>query len=212
MRAPVTLAKLRAAVGEPWREKVLADLTNKQANAVNHADMVALASRLGCTVKQIQAVASVESAGGGFERSGRPKILFERHIFHRLTSGRHSVTHFSNPKHGGYSEDSWKKLLDACAIDPDAAFASASWGKFQVLGKHWKKLGYISSYAMAWTAAQSEGDHYEMLARYIEVFGLKDELRALSSNPETCRAFASGYNGTAYERNKYHEKLARAMR
>lgn len=212
MKAPVTLAKLKAELGEPWREKVLADLTNKQANAVNRADMVSFAERLGCSVKQLEAVASVESAGGGFDRSGRPKILFERHIFHRLTGGKYSTTSFSNPKWGGYSEDSWKKLLDACEKDPDAAFASASWGKFQVMGMHWKKLGYISSYAMAWTAAQSEGDHYEMLARYIEVFGLKDELRYLSTNPDDCRAFAKGYNGSGYERNKYHEKLARAMR
>ena len=56
-----------------------------------------------------------------------------------------------------------------------------------------------------------EEAHYELLARFIEFNGLKDELRALSSNPEDCRAFAMAYNGKSYEVNSYHTKLAKAL-
>ena len=170
------------------------------------------AARLGCKIKQINAVAKVESAGGGYDKSGKPKILFERHWFHRLTGGKWSPAPFSQSARGGYGESSWFKLSDACGRDPDAAFSSASWGKFQVMGGHWQKLGYPSPYAMAWTTVQSEADHYEMLIRYIEAFALTDELRALSDNPETCRAFAKAYNGSAYAENDYHTKLAAAMK
>ncbi|WP_337192532.1 N-acetylmuramidase domain-containing protein [Novosphingobium silvae] len=103
------------------------------------------------------------------------------------------------------------KLGLACAKNPDAAFGSCSWGKFQVLGLHWSKLRYASPYALAFSTVASEAAHYELLARYIEVFGLTDELRALSRDPDDCRAFAQGYNGPAYAVGGYHQKLARAM-
>lgn len=197
--------------GPKSRAALLDHFTNTSAPAVSDADIAGYAARLGCTVKQINAVAKVESAGGGFDNSGKPKILFERHWFHRLTDGKWSPSSFSQSTGGGYGESSWNKLSDACGHNPDAAFSSASWGKFQVMGGHWAKLGYPSAYAMAWTTAQSEADHYEMLVRYIEVFGLREELQALSDEPGDCRAFAKGYNGPAYERNDYHAKLAEAM-
>lgn len=197
--------------GPKSRAALLAHFTNVNAPAVSAADIEAIAKRLGCSVKQVNAVAAVESAGGGFDNQGRPKILFERHWFHRLTDGEYSNSTFSNPVRGGYNQSSWDKLVLACAYNPDAAFSSASWGKFQVMGGHWQILGYPSAYSMAWTAVQSEADHYEMLVRYIEKFGLQTAIRSLSTDPDDCRDFAKRYNGGAYERNDYHTKLAKAM-
>lgn len=185
--------------------------TNPKAPSVNDDELGAFAKRLGCTVRQIRAVSMVESSGGGFDRIGRPKILFERHVFHRMTNGRWSPSTFSNSAYGGYDQPSWSKLEDACGCNPDAAFSATSWGKFQVLGSHWRKLGYASAFDLAHSTVGSEAAHYELLVRYIETFGLKQAIRDLSTNPETCRAFASGYNGAGYRRNAYHEKLARAM-
>lgn len=193
------------------REALRSRFTNINAPAVNSADMTAFASRLGCTVKQLRAVAAVESGGSAYDKNGRPKILFERHLFHRQTGGQWSVSSFSNPTGGGYNDDSWDKLGLACGKDPDAAFASCSWGKFQVLGLHWSKLKYASPYDLAFSTVANEAAHFELLARYIEAFGLTDELRALSRDPDDCRAFAKGYNGPAYERFAYHTKLAAAM-
>lgn len=222
------IATLQQAVGTTpdgrWgpasKAALLSHFANRNANAISAQVMADAAAKLGCSLAQIRAVRMVEAAGSGFDAQGRPKILFERHKFHRMTGGRYSPTWFSQSVAGGYSNDangngindSWDKLSDAIATgEVDAAFQSCSWGAFQIMGQWWDELGYPSPYAMAWTCAQSEGDHLEMLVRFIEHFGLQDELRALSSNPVSCRAFAAAYNGPGYRANRYDEKLAERM-
>lgn len=197
--------------GPQTRAATIAAFTNNCASAVTDDDIDAIADRLGCTVKQIRAVAAVESGGAAFDKQGRPKILFERHLFHRLTNGAHGLTPFSNPKGGGYAEDSWVKLTYAACKDAKAAFGSASWGRFQVLGLHWLALQYPSALEMAYSTVTSEAAHFEMLARYIEHNGLKPAIQQLSTDPEDCRDFARSYNGPSYRKFSYHEKLARAM-
>lgn len=194
------------------RAALLDNFTNPFAKAVTADAIDSYAKMLGCTAKQLAAVAKVESSGSGYDAHARPKMLFERHLFHRITNGRWSPAIFSDPVRGGYETDSWEKLLAACAHDPDAAFASASWGKFQVLGMHWSPLHYESPYALAHSCVESEARQYELLVRFIDANHLNAALAALSSNPETCRAFARAYNGRDYETNgAYHKKLAAAM-
>lgn len=197
--------------GPATRAAILQVFANKEAPAANDADYLAFASNLGCTVKQIKAVVKVESGGSGFLPSGLPKILFERHYFHRLTEGRYSPASYSNSKSGGYSEDSWEKLCHAACKDVDAAFSSASWGRAQVMGAHWSKLGYPSPVSMAWVSRQSEGDQIDMMVRYIKAFNLTGAVRRLSADPDDNREFASGYNGPSYTKFNYHVKLAEAM-
>lgn len=198
-------------IGPASRAAIEAVFTNLNAPAVNDADITVIASKLGCTEKQVRAVAQVESSGGGFDSLGRPKILFERHKFHSATGGKYSTAPYSNPSSGGYNEDSWDKLTHACAKDVDAAFASASWGKFQVMGFHWEALGYPSALDLAYSTVLSEAAHYELLARYVLENHLKEEMAQISTDPDDCRPFAKGYNGSGYEKYGYHEKLAKAM-
>jgi hypothetical protein len=215
----MTIAELQQAVSTPadgqWgpasKAALLAFFVNTSAPAVGPAEIAAFAARLGCSPAQLAAVGEVESSKSGFDGSGRPKILFERHFFHRLTDGRWSPAIFSDPTPGGYSVSSWDKLAAACGRAPDAAFASASWGKFQVMGAHWHVLGYASPFELAASMRAGEVAHYELLARFIEANGLADELRRLSADPEDCRAFARAYNGSGYERFAYHTKLAERM-
>lgn len=185
--------------------------SNTAAAAVNDADIVAFASAIGCTTKQLRAVAKVESGGAAFDAKGRPKILFERHYFHRLTDGKWSVCDHSNPKGGGYAEDSWAKLAAAAARDPWAAFQSASWGRFQIMGAHWKALGYASPLEMAWSMREDEGGHYDALVRFVKANGLADEMRAISRDPADNAAFARRYNGPQFAKFQYDRKLADAM-
>lgn len=194
------------------RAALIAAFTNPAAPAVTDSDIDEFAARLGCTASQIKAVSAVESSGSGFDGKGRPKILFERHLFHRLTDGRYSPTAFSQASGGGYSENSWDKLIDACGRDPDAAFSAVSWGKFQVLGLHWSKLGYASPFELARSTVIGERAHYELLCRYVETFGLKPSLRKISADPETCRDFARLYNGAGYVKFAYHTRIAKEMR
>ncbi|MGJ0236997.1 N-acetylmuramidase domain-containing protein [Novosphingobium fluoreni] len=207
--------------GRASKAALFGGFTNFQANALTDRDLKEAATRLGCSLAQIRAVRQVEAAGKGYDKAGMPKILYERHLFHRLTGGKFSPAPFSQSKAGGYTNDangdgivdSWDRLCEAIATgEVDAAFQSCSWGLFQVLGQWWDELGYPSPFAMAWTSAQSEGDQLEMFVRYVEHFGLTDELRQLSPNPVTCRAFAAAYNGPGYRQYVYDEKLAAAMR
>jgi len=201
------------ATGNSEWERTLSVLTNKDAPAVNANDITVFASRLGCTTKQLQAVAKVESNGGGFTKTGLPKQLFERHKFHKYSGGKWTPSVFSQVKRGGYSgSDTWERFRLALEKDPTAAFMSASWGKFQVMGFNWDDLGYPNVFSMVWTLAQSEADHYEMLCRFIEANNMKHAIQALSTDPESCREFARKYNGPQYEKNNYHTKLAEAMR
>ena len=189
---------------------------NRNAEKVTGEHVKALAARFGASVAQIQTVAHVESRGGGYDRQGRPKILFERHYFHRITRGRYRkfAPDLSHPRWGVYGKSSaqWGRLMRACRFDPDAAFRSCSWGAFQTMGDYFDEFGHETPWDLAYSMTESEYGHYQALADYIEMARLDDELRALSTNPESNRAFARGYNGSAYEKNRYHIKMADAMR
>lgn len=174
-------------------------------------DFCQAARELGVSVAHVKAVAEVESRGSGFLPSGEPVILFERHIFHRLTGGKFSRQHpdISNPSPGGYGASSrqHQRLQKAVALDREAALQSASWGLFQVMGFNWKLVGYKDLQEFINAAYRSEGDHLDMLVGYIQATGLD---KALRNND--WHAFARGYNGPGYMRNRYHEKLAAAYK
>jgi hypothetical protein len=203
--------------GPKTRSATFAAFTNKLAPAIAYPELDAFAMRLGCTASQLCAVALVESAGGGFQNDGMPKVLYERHYFWRRLQIK--IPLISDPAPGGYTvdadhdglNDSWEKIADAAMRSPEAAFESASFGKFQIMGAWAKKLGYANAIEFAYSMVQSERCHYEALVRYVETFGLKPALRQMTSNPETCRAFAKGYNGPGYAKFDYHRKLARAL-
>lgn len=206
--------------GPATRAAILQVFTNKSAPAITETELRSISAFLGDPLgKRLRAVAQVEASGAGWFDSGLPKILYERHYFWRLTEGRYGVTDWSNPKAGGYTIDangndvidSWEKLAFAACKDPMAAFSSVSMGKFQVMGAHWNKLGYVSPLDMMFAASRSEAAHFEMLARYIQAFDLGAAFKRLSVNAQDCVAFAQGYNGPAYRKNAYHIKLATAM-
>lgn len=204
--------KVDGVIGPATCGAFLAVFANPRAPAVTDTERRALAEDLGITLKQLDAIARVESGGSAFDIHGRPKILFERHIFHRLTDGAHGVAPFSDPVSGGYAHDSHDKLTQALGRDVNAAIMSCSWGRFQIMGMHWAHLGYHSAIDMAYGMVLSEGAHYKALSRFIRANGLVDAARRISTSAEANRAFARGYNGSTYERLGYHHKLAEAMR
>lgn len=209
--------------GPKTKAAIIKVFTNKSAPAVTQEELLSLAKELGDTSdKRIKAVAAVESGGAGWFNSGLPKILYERHYFYKLTTPaiKRLTGWFIGQSYGGYTtdannnniNDNWEKLADAACHDPDAAFQSISIGKFQVMGAHYKMLGFSHPIEMLWAATQSEYQHYRMLVGYIKGTNLTKAFLSLSTNAETCRAFAKGYNGPKYELYKYHTKLATAMR
>src|SRR5277367_4598660 len=88
---------------------------------------------LGVDTPTVQALLTVETPGCGYLSDRRPQILFERHIFSRLT-GRVFDAQFpdiSNPTQGGYGKGGapqYARLGKAVALNQEAALKSASWG------------------------------------------------------------------------------------
>ncbi len=209
----------RAAAAPPpsfAREAFLERFVNKSAPKLTNADIEFAAASLQVPARNLRAVVTVESGGKSFSDLGLPIILFEPHIFHRRTDGRWSPSSFSYAKwrdlpYPKTQIGRWDQMADAAARNEQAALESASWGLFQIMGFHWKTLGYASAESFALAMAKSEAAQLGALVTFIKVNGLADELRLLSANPETCRAFARGYNGASYAANGYHIKLAQAM-
>lgn len=181
---------------------------------ITEADYQAAARSLGCTVPAIKAVAEVESAGDGFLPSGVPKILFEAHIFDRLTGGKYrnaypgiSSARWNKALYGTAGQHQHERLQTAVELDRSAALQSASWGKFQVMGFNWKICGYPSLQAFINDMYDSEAGHLRAFVGYVESRGLADELRRLD-----WAGFAYGYNGPGYVANRYDEKMAAAYK
>lgn len=182
----------------------------------------------------LRAVAKVESGGGGFLPDGRPKILFEGHVFWQrlklkgidpaelvrdhpdwsdVLYEEWTTEHYSGNVTGRESVDEvpgfdeWDRLRRAQWIDPEtgdhSALESCSWGKFQVLGLHWRNLGYIGVHEFVAQMFESEAKHLDAFMRYCRAYALLDAMR-----DEDWATFARGYNGKGYKKNRYDAKLA----
>lgn len=175
------------------------------------ADFERAATALRCSVPAVRAVAHVESLGGGYQSDGRPKILFERHWFHKLTNGKFTQSHsdISWPKWGGYKGGSreYDRLEKAIGLDREAALKSASWGAFQIMGFNHKKVGFDNVEDFVKAMVDSSAKQLDAFVQFIKSSRLDDELRRLD-----WKGFARGYNGSQYWKNKYDEKMARAYR
>lgn len=191
---------------------------NLKAPALTLADKINAAEKLGVSVKHINMLLKVESGGSSFDDKGRPIILYEPHIFHRRTGGKWSPSSFSYAKWGAQPypksfDGRWSQMEAAAKVDRNAALESASWGLFQVMGFHWQALGYASVLDFATAMTSGEPDQLDAMVRFINANGLKAKLQACRAGvPDSCRAFARGYNGAGYEKNDYHTKLARALK
>src|SRR5260370_8573027 len=58
---------------------------------------------LGVHAAEIWTVVAVETSGCGFLPDRRPQILYERHLFHRLTQGRYDDGDSMNPSPHRYN-------------------------------------------------------------------------------------------------------------
>lgn len=164
---------------------------------------------IGCEIAAVKAVIAVEAAGEGFLPDGRPKILFERHIFARLTANKYNsvAPNISSTSPGGYGNASaeYMKLYVALQLDPEAAPQSASWGIGQIMGFNWRMCGEKSLVGFLLAMHNNEDSQLALMAQFIKSAGAADELKR-----RDWAGFARIYNGPAYAKNKYDTKLAAA--
>jgi hypothetical protein len=166
----------------------------------------AVARDLGVGLPEVWTVIKVETRGWGFLADRRPQILYERHVFNRLTNGtfKTSAPAISNPKPGGYvgGGKEYDRLSIALALDREAALSSTSWGIGQVMGFHAESLGFDNVEQMAQDMTISEDRQLRAMARFILGKHLHLALRM-----KDWTRFARGYNGPQFAKNQYHEKL-----
>lgn len=177
-------------------------------------DIRAAAKKHDLETAVVQAVLTVETGGaGGFlsDGSGRPRILFEAHRFSRETAGVYDLSHYNISSSawdrslylGGARE--YDRLAQAIGLNREAALRSASWGLFQILGSNHRLAGFptVESYVSAMTI--SEMAHLGAFFVFCDNTGLLQPLRRRRWDQ-----FASGYNGTAYRKNRYDTRLQEA--
>lgn len=172
------------------------------------------AKALNIEVAALKAVIDVESAGKGFLKDGRPKILFEGHIFwNQLTkAGKDPAQIAVNypelvyPRwtkqyyKGGAAE--YQRLNAACLIHDESAKKSTSWGMFQIMGFNHKACGYDTVQEFVEKMSLNENVQMEAFTKFCESKKLLDHLRV-----KNWVAFAKSYNGPGYAQNQYDYKL-----
>jgi hypothetical protein len=160
---------------------------------------------------EIWTVIAVETGGCGFLPDRRPVILFERHIFHRRTTGAFDATHpgISNATPGGYlgGAREYDRLAEAAALDRTAALESASWGLAQIMGFNAAAAGFASAEAMVAEMMAGEDAQVTGMAAFLRSKTLDVPLAA-----HDWVAFATGYNGADFAKNQYDQRLAAAFR
>ena len=181
------------------------------------AEIDTLAQAHGLEPAALRAVADVESGGRAFVYIGgrkEPLVRFEGHYFDRLLDGaqREKARRqgLSSPKAGMIRNprkqvDRWALIEQAAKINRHAALQSVSWGIGQVMGAHWKVLGYGSVDDLVREARSGVGGQIRLMLRFMRVNRLVPLLHARDWS-----GFARRYNGPAYAKNSYDVRLATA--
>jgi peptidoglycan hydrolase-like protein with peptidoglycan-binding domain len=205
---PVTLNALAGGAGYKNAD-VVAVVSGKR---LTEQDYINAAAELGVTVAHVKTVTEVEARGTGYLSDGRVKILYERHVFYKQCpkdKRANAPQDLCQPTSGGYVGNGaeWDRLNRAIAVDESAALESASWGLFQIMGYHWKTLGYASVQDFVDANKRSEGEQLAAFVKFVKADKrLHNALRA-----KDWKTFARVYNGPAYAKNAYDIKLAQAF-
>lgn len=174
----------------------------------------------GLPLVHVLAFLKVETDGRAFDPTNRdrPLIRWEGHYFHDRLHGRAREDAVKaglagipwgtvkNPKRQAERYELLERaavLCDCHGYDRDIAYECIGIGLGQVMGAHWRKLGYGSAEAMLTAASESIDAQFEMIARYLQEFDLLAALRDGDWDK-----FAHGWNGPAYRKHGYHTQLA----
>ncbi|TPN86772.1 N-acetylmuramidase domain-containing protein [Aquimarina algicola] len=204
------------------------DLTTHNTKLLSEQDVIDFANLFGLELAMVKAVNEIESNGRGFLVDGRPRILFEGHVFWRELDKRG----IDPKKHANQSNKDvlykkWTKvhykggageydrLAKAVAIADrtefhEAAHTSASWGSFQIMGFHYKSLGYSSVDQFVSKMHEHEREHLVAFGKFIANTSFRGKKLLDWIKEKNWARFAEGYNGPGYRKNKYDTKLSKA--
>lgn len=159
---------------------------------------------------QLWAVLAVETSGNGFFSDRRPKILYERHVFSRLTHQTFDAQHpdISSKSPGSYGATGahqYDRLNQAISLNRNAALQSASWGLGQTMGFNFAATGSADVEAMIKRMVASENEQLLCTVNQLIEGGSVAALRA-----KDWANFARRYNGPNYAINNYDLRLSAA--
>lgn len=170
------------------------------------AGMSQTSATLGVQAPEVWTVVAVETSGCGFLPDRRPVIRYERHIFHRLTSGQYDDGDISDPTPGGHGPEGaqqYERLHRAIALNRAAALQSTSWGLGQIMGENCKLAGFPDVETMVTAMVNSEDQQLAAIAAFL----ISTKLSAALQKHDW-KSFARGYNGPNYAINHYDERLS----
>lgn len=154
-------------------------------------------SECGISLPSMLAFMAVESGGKGFDPStGKIMIQFEPHIFSSRTGIPRSKLnnyHWDENKVDVQSAE-WKAFNEAFKIDPNKAMESTSIGLPQIMGFHWKRLGYNNAGEMWDDFKKGEREQIQALIKFI----LTDSTLYAAVQSKDWHRVALNYNGRNY--------------
>jgi len=172
---------------------------------IKEEDYKKLAVEFDVPATNIKKVVKVESGGQGFSKeTGKIIIQFEPSWFKRKAPYTPSGLWSLNKVEKQTAE--WIAFNDAFSKNKEAAMESTSVGLMQVMGFHYKLLGF-----------KTVGDMWDY-AKESELNQLRLGLRFIKSNTKMYKAlklsdwetFAYYYNGAQYKKFDYANRLAKA--
>lgn len=210
---------------ETWVKLIgpnLLDLLNKPSRTLKREDIEAFSDQYRIEKAIIKAVLAVETGGAGFLDDGRPVILFEGHKFWKQLKQRGYLPEdlkegFGEVLYPSWSSEyytrgkqEWTRLEKAISILPkadvaEAAYCSASYGLFQIMGFNYRLLGYYDVLEFVCDMKKNEQRQLAAFGKFIK----ENNLIPYLQNHQWA-TFARGYNGPGYRRNRYDEKLKKA--
>jgi hypothetical protein len=203
--------KADGSYGPKTMAAVLAVMTDGTDDKLTESDVKDAATVLKIEPAKIWAVRDVEASASPFI-DGRPAILFEPHVFSRMTGHKYdsnnpdiSSLKWNKKLYPGSQSGRWSQLLKAIGLDVDAGLSSASYGAFQILGANFKVCNHKTPWDFVYSQSRDERSQLLAFMGFVEGNGLTKALQK-----GDWAAFAKGYNGSAYRENKYDERLAAA--
>ena len=163
-----------------------------------------LAKEFGIAVSKVKAIDEVESNGEGFDpATGKIKIQFEPGYYKRISRLLSGLWTLNKVE---IQSKEWLAFNDAFKKNPTAAMESTSIGRMQVMGEHWRRLGFKNVNQMWDFAKDSEMNQLWLGLKFIET----DKRLFEAVQQWNTKKVAYYYNGKNYWIKGYDKKLATA--
>lgn len=196
----------------PKSKEALRRVLSGPTKPVSDHDIARAAEAFGLTPAMVGAIYEVESKGRGMSQAtGLPVILYEPHVFSRLTKRQFDGSHpeISYPKwktlpYPATQTRRYDQMLAACALAPSEAFQSASWGLGQVMGFNYRTCGFDDIWSFVRAMASGEPAQLKAMLAFIKSNGLVPAIIR-----KDWKAVARAYNGDG-QVALYSRRLAEA--